>query len=173
MITKHFFLFLYYSIFKHLPSTSMPLGKLSNKLRNITCKNIFKDINTNSVIKRGVYFGTGENIVMGNNSQLGENSRVPNNLIVGNNVMMGLEVLILGVKHGYKNSNLPPIDQGYEKVDPVVIKDGAWIGARVIILPGIKVGENCVIGAGSVVTKDVEKNTIVGGVPAILIKKLI
>ena len=149
----------------------MPFGKLSNKLRNIICKNIFKDINTDSVIKRGVYFGTGKDIVIGNNSQLGENSRVPHNLIVGNDVMMGLEVLILGVKHKYKNSNLSPIDQGYEKVDPVVIKDSAWIGARVIILPGIKVGENSIIGAGSVVTKDVEKNTIVGGVPAVLIKK--
>lgn len=55
---------------------------------------------------------------------------------------------------------------------PIVIKKGAWIGGRSLILPGVTVGENAVVAGGAVVTKDVEPNTIVGGNPAKVIKRL-
>lgn len=55
---------------------------------------------------------------------------------------------------------------------PVVIKRKAWIGAGSIILPGVTVGENAIVAAGSVVTKDVPANTLVGGVPAKFIKQI-
>ena len=56
---------------------------------------------------------------------------------------------------------------------PVTIKTGAWIGARVTILGGVIIGEQSIVAAGSVVTKNVPPYTLVGGVPAIKIKKLI
>ena len=55
---------------------------------------------------------------------------------------------------------------------PVLLKRNCWIGAGATILPGVTVGENAVIGAGAVVTKDVEANTVVGGNPARVIKRL-
>ena len=55
---------------------------------------------------------------------------------------------------------------------PVVLKRNCWIGAGATILPGVTVGENAIVGAGSVVTKDVEPNTAVAGNPARLIKRL-
>ena len=55
---------------------------------------------------------------------------------------------------------------------PVVIKKKAWIGAGSTILPGVTVGENAIVAAGSVVTKDVAPNTLVGGVPAKFIKNI-
>lgn len=55
---------------------------------------------------------------------------------------------------------------------PVLLKRNCWIGAGSTILPGVTVGENAVVAAGSVVTKDVEDNTVVGGVPAKLIKRI-
>lgn len=55
---------------------------------------------------------------------------------------------------------------------PVVIKHGAWIGAGAIILPGVTVGENAIVGAGSIVTKDVPDNTIVAGNPARVIREI-
>lgn len=58
---------------------------------------------------------------------------------------------------------------GYTKIGKVVIGDGTFIGARAIIMPGVTIGENCVVAAGSVVTKSIEKNTVVGGNPAIVI----
>lgn len=59
-----------------------------------------------------------------------------------------------------------------EKRKKVIIKNDSWIGTGVIILPGITIGEGSICGAGSVVTKDVEPNTIVAGIPAKLIRKL-
>jgi acetyltransferase-like isoleucine patch superfamily enzyme len=56
--------------------------------------------------------------------------------------------------------------------DPVVIKCGAWIAVNATILPGITIGENSIVAAGSVVTKDVPSNVIVGGVPARIISEL-
>lgn len=56
---------------------------------------------------------------------------------------------------------------------PVVLKKNCWIGAGASILPGVTVGENAIVGAGSVVTKDVEANTIVAGNPAIVIKHIV
>jgi len=54
----------------------------------------------------------------------------------------------------------------------VVLKRNCWIGAGATILSGVTVGENAIVGAGAVVTKDVEANTVVGGIPAKLIKRL-
>lgn len=56
---------------------------------------------------------------------------------------------------------------------PVVLKKNCWIGAGASILPGVTVGENAIVGAGSVVTKDVEANTIVAGNPAKVIKHIV
>ena len=61
--------------------------------------------------------------------------------------------------------------EGYKKVAPVVIGDHVWIGQRATILKGVTIGENAIIAAGSVVTKDVPVNTIVGGVPAKIIRE--
>lgn len=55
---------------------------------------------------------------------------------------------------------------------PVVVCDGAWLGARCTILPGVTVGEGAVVGAGAVVTKDVLPHTVVAGVPAVFIREL-
>jgi len=55
---------------------------------------------------------------------------------------------------------------------PIVIKQKAWIGAAATILPGITIGENSVVAAGAVVTRDVPPNTIVAGVPARVVKSL-
>lgn len=57
--------------------------------------------------------------------------------------------------------------------NPVVLKKNCWIGAGASILPGVTVGENAIVGAGSVVTKDVEANTIVAGNPAKVIKHIV
>jgi maltose O-acetyltransferase len=60
-----------------------------------------------------------------------------------------------------------------EKGKKVIIEDDVWIGRNAIIMPGIRIGKGSIIGAGSVVTKDVEPFSVVGGVPAKLIKKRI
>lgn len=56
------------------------------------------------------------------------------------------------------------------KPAPVIIGENVWIGANVTVVPGVTIGNNAIIAAGAVVTKDVDSNTVVGGVPAKLIK---
>lgn len=66
-----------------------------------------------------------------------------------------------------------PLQQVYPmKESPVIIKRGAYLGAGAIILPGVNIGEEAVVGAGAVVTKDVPKRTVVAGVPARVVKKI-
>ena len=63
------------------------------------------------------------------------------------------------------------VKQGYQETKKVIIEDDVWIGARSVILPGIKIGTGSIIAVRSVVTKDVEPLSIVAGVPAKLVKK--
>lgn len=72
-----------------------------------------------------------------------------------------------------KSHLIDPKERRALHTDPIVIKKNAWIGAAATILPGVTVGENTIIAAGAVVDKDAPKNTIVGGVPARIIKTII
>lgn len=88
-------------------------------------------------------------------------------IIIEDGVMIGPRVNITSESHPaevYKRRTLVP--------GKVIIKQNAWIGAGVTILPGVTVGENAVVAAGAVVSKDVPANTAVGGIPAKIIKTL-
>ncbi|NEP66989.1 MAG: acyltransferase [Moorea sp. SIO3A5] len=84
---------------------------------------------------------------------------------IGNDVSIGPEATILTLGHDPQSPSFG--DRGGD----VIIGDRVWIAYRAIILPSVKIGEGAVIGAGSVVTKDVEPYTIVAGNPARLIRK--
>lgn len=89
-----------------------------------------------------------------------------NGLICGKNLLFAPGVKIITSGHDFKDINKPT------KNDPVVIGDNVWIGANVVILPGIKIGNNCVIGAGAIVTKSFEDDgLILAGNPAKIIGK--
>lgn len=86
-----------------------------------------------------------------------------NYINIGNNVMFGPRVNLYTAGH--------PIDplirnEQLEYGAPINIKDNVWIGGNVTVLPGITIGKNAVVAAGSVVTKDVPEDSIVGGNPA-------
>jgi maltose O-acetyltransferase len=91
-------------------------------------------------------------------------------IIIGNNVLIAAGVRMITRKHGFADVDLPMSAQGYTNA-PIVIEDDVWIGFQAIILPGVTVGRGSIVGAGAVVTRDVEPYTIVGGVPARLIRK--
>ena len=93
-------------------------------------------------------------------------------ITIEDDVMLGPAVHIYTNNHASSASDRPLIDQGYSKVAGVTLKRGCWIGANVTLLPGVTVGENSVVGAGSIVTKDIPARTIAAGVPARIIKTL-
>lgn len=114
-------------------------------------------------------FGTGTGISIGDNSGLGIRCRVRGPLCIGNDVMMGPDVVILRGGHGYKEINIPMNQQPVPEAQQTQIGNDVWIGTRVIIMPGVKIGNGVIIGAGVVVTKNVPDYAIVGGVPAKII----
>ena len=85
--------------------------------------------------------------------------------------MMGANVSIFSRNHKFSDINVPMNKQGFSEEQPVIIGNDVWIGANVIILPGVKIGTGSVIGAGAVVTKNVEEYTVVGGNPAAVLKR--
>jgi acetyltransferase-like isoleucine patch superfamily enzyme len=89
-------------------------------------------------------------------------------ITVEDDVLIGPKVNIITENHP-----LDPSDRRALICKRVLIKRNAWIGAGATILPGITIGENSVVAAGSVVTKDVPDNVVVGGVPANIIKPLV
>jgi maltose O-acetyltransferase len=90
-------------------------------------------------------------------------------IYIGVRVTLGPGVMIITGTHEFGN---PVARAGPVKSAPVRICNGAWLGARATILPGVTVGEGAIVAAGAVVTKDVAPHTVVGGVPAKLIRQL-
>lgn len=164
---------LYYGFARYLPSSYSPvIGGVCNWLRIVCCKGIFKRCGKIRTIDRCAYFGTGENIEIDDYSGIGSCCVVPKNTKIGKYVMMAPEVHIVQNNHEFSNVEIPMALQGSRKdVPTTVIGDDCWIGVRAILTPGRHIGSGSIIAAGSVVTKDVEPYSIVGGNPARLIKK--
>ncbi|WP_462354514.1 DapH/DapD/GlmU-related protein [Alistipes timonensis] len=83
--------------------------------------------------------------------------------------MMGPDVLVFTSNHESGRTDIPMRLQGNGATKQVTICSDVWVGARVIILPGVTIGKGAIIGAGAVVAKDVPDYAIVGGVPAKII----
>jgi acetyltransferase-like isoleucine patch superfamily enzyme len=88
-------------------------------------------------------------------------------ITIEDNVLIGPKVNLITENHP-----LDPVDRRALVSKPIVIKRNAWIGAAATILPGVTIGENSIVAAGAVVAIDVPANTIVGGVPAKVIKSI-
>lgn len=118
-----------------------------------------------------LFYGNGS-IIIGDNSYIGEYSTIQ--AFEGCKVVIGTKCQISHNVRIYTNSDIADQDFSNElrrcKSGNVIIEDYVWIGANVFINPGIYIGRNSIVGANSVLTKDVPPNSIVGGVPAKLIK---
>ena len=109
-------------------------------------------------------------LAIGDNSGVGVNCVVSGRTYIGDDVMMGPDCIMYSYSHAHDRLDIPMTEQGFEKATPIHIGNDVWIGARVIILPGVTVGNHVIIGAGAVVTKDVPDYAIVGGSPAKIIR---
>ena len=89
---------------------------------------------------------------------------------IGRNVLISDRVFIGDADHNYDDDNKPIIKQGDSFKGGVTLKDGCWVGIGAVILPNVTIGRNAVIAANSVVTKNVPDFTVVGGIPAKIIK---
>lgn len=116
----------------------------------------------------------------GNNIEIGKGCLINHNnvlqagkdkakIIIGDYVHTGANVMIIAFNHAFDTREIPTIKQDYYDA-PVTIEDDVWIGGGAIILAGVKIGKGAIIASGAVVNKDVPAYSIVGGVPAKIIR---
>ncbi|MCX8022639.1 MAG: acyltransferase [Syntrophorhabdaceae bacterium] len=86
-------------------------------------------------------------------------------------VLFAKNVYVSDHMHRYRETGIPVLSQGFDKIEPVLIKRGAWIGQNVVICPGVTIGEGSVIGANSVVTESVPDFSLAVGAPARVVKR--
>lgn len=105
----------------------------------------------------------GKNIHLGGNVFINSGCRFQDQggIYIGDNVLIGHNVVLATLNHEEN-----PLKRGNLIPSPINIGNDVWIGSNATILPGVTIGDGAIIAAGAVVTRDVEKNTIVGGVPA-------
>ncbi len=169
-VTARLFFLFYYYFARFLPVSNRIGGKFAKKLRYFLCKRLFRECGKDVNVEHGADFGFGKMITIGDRSDIGICSWIRADLTIGKYVMMGPCVSIYGRYHNYDRTDIPMMDQGMGDFGPIVIEDDVWIGTNVIILRNVKIGKGAIIGAGSVVTKDIPSYSIVAGNPAKVIK---
>jgi acetyltransferase-like isoleucine patch superfamily enzyme len=109
----------------------------------------------------------GKGISIGDNSSVGDYSFIgaAGGVTIGSRVLMGQRVAIHSQNHNFQDPTVPIQQQGTTQLG-VIVEDDCWIGSGVVILDGVTVGHGSILSAGSVVTKDVPPGSVVGGVPA-------
>ncbi len=146
------------------------------------CKQKFKHFGDGSEFRPGAFaincskISIGYNVTIRPGSFLHADDRHGGGeIIIEDKVLIGPGVHIYANNHKFTNSNESIYDQGYPVTnisDTVIIRAGAWLGANVIILPGVEIGKNSVISAGSVITKSVPAHSLCAGNPGKVIRNL-
>lgn len=134
-------------------------------------RSLFGKVGKNPCVLTGFHCDNGRNIEVGDDFLANYNVTILDigKVIMGNNVWIGPGVLLATVNHPLNPAGRR---QHLGIAKPIHIGNDVWIGGNATILPGVTIGNNVVVAAGAVVTKDVPDNTLVGGVPAKKIKDL-
>jgi maltose O-acetyltransferase len=128
-------------------------------------------IGQNSIIEPPFYCIYGQNIYIGDHVYLNYMCTIldTNEVRIGHHVMIGPNVQIYASAHLLQAEAR---NQGWEVAKPIVIEDNVWLGGAAILLPGVRIGRNAVVGAGAVVSRSVPANTVVAGNPARVIREI-
>ena len=110
-------------------------------------------------------------VIIGNHTRVGLHNTIIGPVKIGNNVNLAQGITVTALNHNFSDSNKRIDEQGVS-TSPVIIEDDVWIGANAVVLPGVTIGNHCVVAAGAVVTKDVPPHSLVAGVPAKVIKQI-
>ena len=159
---------LYYGFAKHLPPSSSGIKIGQRAFRAFCGKLMLNACGKNVNIEQGALFSA--KVSLGDRSGIGINARINGECTIGSDVMMGADVIIITRNHAFSRTDIPMMQQGFQKEKPVVIGNDVWIGDRVVILPGVTIGDGSILAAGAVVTRDVPPYAIVGGVPARILR---
>lgn len=145
---------------------SIGMGVQINGFKNITLGSAIYLVDKSSLRAVNGSLSIGDRFSMNTNSIINADF---GNIKIGNGVMIGPNVVIRASGHNFSNTNLDIWYQGQTGGD-IQIGDDVWIGSSVVILPGVKISNHVIIAAGAVVTKSMPPYSVVGGIPARVIK---
>lgn len=124
------------------------------------CASAGKGIN----IDRGATFAA--SVTIGDDSGIGKDCELHGEVHIGDYVMMAPECIFYTRNHETSGLGVPMGQQGETAPRAIYVGDDVWLGRRVMVMPGVHIGDHCIIAAGAVVTKDIPPFSIAGGVPA-------
>ena len=127
-------------------------------------------IGNNVLFNIGVHIQASADITIGDNTHFAPYCILYGPLEVGNKCAVAAHTVFASIGHTYDQPNTPFVDLP-AMAEKIVLEDNVWIGANASIIAGVRIGTGSIVGAGAVVTHDVEPYSIVGGVPARLIRR--
>lgn len=147
------------------------IDPLDREVRDRAIRGILGKAGKNCVVEQPLFCTYGYNTTVGDNFFLNVNGKLMDSgkITIGNNVFIAPNVCIITEEHAM---DVEQRIQGLEYTHPVTIGDNVWICAGALVLPGVTIGEGSVIGAGSVVTKDIPAHCLAVGNPCKVIRKL-
>ena len=110
-------------------------------------------------------------VMIGNHTRIGLHNTIIGPVEIGSHVNLAQGITVTALNHNFDDTQKRIDEQGVS-TNPVTIEDDVWVGANAVILPGVTIGNHCVVAAGAVVTKDVPPHSLVAGVPAKVIKQI-
>ena len=110
-------------------------------------------------------------VMIGDHTRIGLHNTIIGPVEIGSHVNLAQGITVTALNHNFDDTEKRIDEQGVS-TNPVTIEDDVWIGANAVILPGVTIGNHCVVAAGAVVTKDVPPHSLVAGVPAKVIKNI-
>lgn len=147
------------------------LNPLDRQTRRQAIQDLLGRVGQNCIVEQPFFCTYGYNISVGDNFFLNVNGKLMDSgkITIGNNVFIAPNVCIITEEHAM---DIEQRNAGLEYTHPVTIGDDVWICAGALILPGVQIGSGSVIGAGSVVTKDIPANCLAVGNPCKVIRSL-
>jgi maltose O-acetyltransferase len=139
--------------------------------RRAILQQLLAEVGQDSIIEPPFYCAYGQNIHIGDHVFLNVLCTILdcNEVRIGHHVMIGPGVQIYTAAHSLQAEARI---QGWEVAQPIVIEDNVWLGGSAILLPGVRIGRNAVVGAGAVVSRSVPANAVVAGNPARVIREI-
>lgn len=158
---------LYIGLLRFTPEDYRPYALFFPRLRGWLVRHFVIQCGSHLRVKHNADISP--NIRIGSHSELGTRSMIQTGVTLGDYVIMGPDVKIYAKNHRFDRLDIPMGTQG-EIASETFVGNDVWIGANVLIMPGVHIGHHTVLAAGSVITKDVPDYAMVGGNPAKIIR---
>lgn len=130
-------------------------------VRGFFARRICESVGKGVSIERGATSAT--SVTIGDDSGIGKDRELHGEVHIGNRVMMAAECVFYTRNHESSRTDIPMSQQGETVPRPIYVGDDVWLGRRVMVMPGVRIGEHSIVAAGAVVTKDVPPFSIAGG----------